>query len=281
MYRALMTGAIGVNVSFEEQVRLAAAYGFQGIGVGMAEIERLGLEGVRSLLTANHLLPAVTSLPVNFREDEATFRRDLAKLPEFVRMLTDIGCTRAATWILPYLQKMTYEEAFEQLRSRTAAICEVLAPFGMRYGLEFVGPQTLRAGKPEFIYNQKGMLELIKATGAKNLGLLLDCFHWYTSHGTVQDLDQLNDDLVVLVHVNDAVAGRTPDEQIDNQRAMPGATGVIDSEAFMGALVRMNYSGPVVVEPFCPWLKELSPDEAVQKTAESLDKIWPAVSKSR
>ena len=274
MYRALATGAIGVNVSFEEQVRLAAAYGFQGIGVGMPEVERLGLNTVSDLLVKNHLLPAVTGIPVNFREDDATFEKDMAALPTFVRTMTDLGCTRAATWIMPVLKDKSYAEAFEQLRSRTARICEVIARYGMRYGLEFVGPKTIRTGKPEFIHDQKGMLELIHAVGASNLGLLLDCFHWYTSHGTAADLAQLTDQLIILVHVNDAIAGRTPDEQIDSQRAMPGETGVVDIAAFMSALQKMNYTGPVVVEPFCPWLGKLSPDEAVQKTAQSLDKIW-------
>jgi sugar phosphate isomerase/epimerase len=274
MYRALSTGAIGVKVTFEEQVRLAAAYGFQGVDVGLAAVERLGLDAVRDLLAKNHLLPAVTGLPVNFREDEATFVKDLAGLPAFVQTMTDLGCTRAATWIMPVLKDQTYTEAFEQLRSRTARICEAIEPFGMRYGLEFVGPATIRTGKPEFIYDQKGMMALIKATGASNLGLLLDCFHWYTSHGTAVELAQLADKDIILVHVNDAIAGRTPDEQIDNQRAMPGETGVIDMAIFMGALKKMKYSGPVVVEPFCPWLGKLTPDEAVRTTQLSLDKIW-------
>jgi hypothetical protein len=36
----------------------------------------------------------------------------------------------------------------------------------------------------------------------------------------------------------------------------------------------MNYTGPVVVEPFSPWLGKLTPDEAVRTTQLSLDKIW-------
>ena len=90
MYRALSAGAIGVRVSFEEEVRLAATYGFQGVGVGMAEVERLGLNAVRDLLDKNHLLPAVTGIPVNFREDDAAFEKDMAGLPTFVRTMTDL-----------------------------------------------------------------------------------------------------------------------------------------------------------------------------------------------
>jgi sugar phosphate isomerase/epimerase len=79
---------------------------------------------------------------------------------------------------------------------------------------------------------------------------------------------------VVAVHVNDAIAGLPPDKQIDNQRTMPGETGVIDIAAFMKGLERIDYSGPIVVEPFCEWLRALPPEKAVAATAESLDRIW-------
>jgi len=275
VYKALSTGAIGVRVPFEEQVRLASAHGFEGVSVEKANVDRLGMAEIRALLARFNQRPAVTGIPVNFREDDATFQRDMAGLSEWAKVMSDLGCTRSATWIMPTLMEgVTFETAYGQLRSRTADICAVLAPYGIQYGLEFVGPKTMREGKTPFLYDQTGMLGLIRDTGAANLGLLLDCFHWYTSHGTVEDLGKLNDSLITLVHVNDATAGRSPDEQIDSQRALPGATGVIDSAGFMGALKKMDYSGPVVVEPFCPWLSDLSPDEAVAKVAEALDSIW-------
>ena len=275
MYRALSPGAIGLKVSFQEAVRLAAAYRFEGIDLSMGPIEELGLETVRQMLAEHHLLPAVTGMPVDFRRDEATFEAGLERLPAFCQTMAALGCTRVVTWLMPWHETLTYREHFEQLRSRTARLCEVLARYGLRYGLEFVGPATLRAGKPNpFIHDLDGLMELIQAVGADNLGILLDSFHWYTSGGKAEDLRRLSDDLVVAVHVNDAIAGRSPEEQVDNQRAMPGETGVIDLVTFMRALQRIAYSGPVIVEPFCAWLRELPPEKAVAATAESLDRIW-------
>ncbi len=276
MYRALVTGAIGVKVPFVEAVRLAKAYRFEGIGVSMAEVNEFGVDGLRRLLEQNGLIAAQTGMPVNFREDDAKFEEGLQALPAFAQAMADVGCTRVATWIRPWHDTLSYEEHFEQLRVRTACICEVLARYGLRYGLEFVGPQTLRADKPNpFIHDLDGLLELIRAVDADNLGILLDAFHWYVSGGTAQDLARLSDKLVVVVHVNDAAAGVAREAQLDNVRAMPGETGVIDIATFMQALVRMNYSGPVVVEPFCAWLRELPPEQAVAETARSLDRIWP------
>ena len=70
--------------------------------------------------------------------------------------------------------------AFHRDRLRPAA--QILADKGISLGLEFLGPKTLRDGKPfEFIHTIEGMLELCDAIGTGNVGLLLDAWHWYTS----------------------------------------------------------------------------------------------------
>lgn len=260
MYRALATGPIGVKVPFEEAVRLASAYGFQGISVSAAEVQELGVEEVRRLLEEHDLVAASTGMPVNFRQDDAIFEAGIADLHAFASAMSELGCTRVATWLMPWHQELAYADHFEQLRSRTARICQVLAQYGLRYGLEFVGPETSRAGKPHpFIHDLDGLLELIEAVGTDNLGVLLDSWHWYTSGGALEDFDKLSDRTIILVHVNDAPAGVPREEQMDQVRTMPGDTGVIDIETFLRALESMSYSGPVVVEPFSEWVRGLPP----------------------
>lgn len=93
-------------------------------------------------------------------------------------------------------------------------------------------------------------LELFDAVDCPNVGLLFDCYYRYTSHGTFAELDEL----AVYVHINDAGAGVTVDEQLDDVRQLPGSTGVIDVNGFLRALARIAYDGPVGVEPFDRWL---------------------------
>jgi len=275
MYRALSTGAIGVQVPFEEAVRLAALNSFEGIRVSMADVQKLGVHQVRRLLQDNRLVAAVSGTPVNFQRDDATFDEGMGRLPSFAQTMADLGCTRIIAWILPWHETLSYEDQFERLRARTARICEELARHDLRYGLEFIGPETMRSGKLHpFIHDIDGLLELIEAVGADNLGFLLDSWHWYTSGGTPEDLEKLSDALVVAVHVNDAPRGVRCEDQIDQVRAMPGETGVVDIAAFMGALRGMDYSGPVVAEPFSDWVRALPPEEAVAATARSLTRIW-------
>jgi sugar phosphate isomerase/epimerase len=277
MYKTLATGPIGVKVPFADAITLAARYGFQGISLGLADVQSLGVEETRRRLEEYGVCAALTGMPVNFREDDATFERDLAELPAFCETMRAVGCMRVATWISPWHATLSYGDNYRQLVARTKRLCQVLGEYDMVYGLEYVGPDTSRRGKPNpFIHTMDGMLGLIAAVDEPNLGFLLDAWHWYTARENREDLLRLADRDIVVVHVNDAPAGISVEEQIDNRRAMPGETGVIDIESFMRALVEIGYSGPVMAEPFSDAVRALPADEAVAATAHSLEAIWPA-----
>jgi sugar phosphate isomerase/epimerase len=274
MYPALAPGAIGVNLPFEESAQLAAQAGFKGIAVEAAAAAA-DPDGVRRALEVNKLRPAAWGLPVEFRQEEGKFRSGLAELPELAKAAKQVGADRCSTWILPFSDTLPFEQNFELHKTRLRDCAEALAEHGIRLGLEFVGPKTLRAGhRYEFIYTQEGMLELCEAIGTGNVGLLFDCFHWYTSHGTLDDIRGLCDALVVDVHVNDGAEGRGPDEQIDNQRRLPGESGVIDLAGFLQGLKEIGYTGPVTPEPFSPRLREMAPEEAIRETADALLSVW-------
>jgi sugar phosphate isomerase/epimerase len=109
-----------------------------------------------------------------------------------------------------------------------------------------------------------------------NVGLLLDIWHLYTSYGTNDQVRELRNDDVVVVHINDAPAGVAVDEQIDNVRALPGETGVLDITGFLQALRAIGYDGPVTAEPFSQRVRELAPEAAVRETAAAVQKVWRA-----
>jgi sugar phosphate isomerase/epimerase len=65
------------------------------------------------------------------------------------------------------------------------------------------------------------------------------------------------------------------DAQVDNVRALPGETGVIDIAGFLGALDRIGYDGPITAEPFKKELSDLPSDDArLQAVSASLDAIF-------
>jgi sugar phosphate isomerase/epimerase len=121
------------------------------------------------------------------------------------------------------------------------------------------------------------MMELVDAIGTGNVGLLLDSWHWYTSHGTVEELLQLSNKDIVHVHVNDAPSGIAVDQQMDNRRGLPVTTGVIDMKGFINAVVKIGYDGPVECEPFDQKLSGMENDATLQKTIASLNRLWDLI----
>ena len=121
------------------------------------------------------------------------------------------------------------------------------------------------------------MKELIAETGQQNLGFLLDSWHWYTAGETAADLMTLRPEDVVSCHLNDAPSGIARDEQKDNRRELPCATGVIDLKAFLGALKSIGYDGPVAAEPFYPPLREMPRDKVLAVTAAAMKKAFALI----
>jgi sugar phosphate isomerase/epimerase len=280
MYKALSPGAVQVRPSgLEEAIALASRHGFQGVEFNPREVSTLideqGVDFVGGLFTEAGLHPAGFGLPVDWRNEEEKWQSGLAELPRLAEAAAAIGCRRSMTWILSSSDEREYDanRRFHVERFKPAA--EILHQHGIWLGLEFLGPKTLRdARKYPFIYKLWDMVALGQEIGP-NVGLLLDSWHWYTSGATVEDLRRLRPEQVVYVHVNDAPAGIPVDEQIDNHRALPGETGVIDIAGFLSALRQIGYNGPITPEPFKAELKELSDDDArLAVVARAMDDIF-------
>jgi sugar phosphate isomerase/epimerase len=188
-----------------------------------------------------------------------------------------LGTPWCATVIRPFSAERDYDANMEFHVARLRPVARILADHGCRLGLEFIGPKTLREGHPyTFISTIGGALDLGAQLGTDNVGLLLDAYHWYTSHATLADIQRLTAADIVYVHVNDAVAGRSIDEQMDLERDLPGATGLIDSAGFLRAVADTGFDGPVAVEPFSEAVLAMEPDERARAAGASLARVWAA-----
>ena len=280
-YKNLGPGHLGVRANQQQALAYAAKFGFDSITPGLGEFEKQPPAEVRAWVEAmkeQGIRYGTSGLPVDFRKDEARFQSGLAKLPRQAAILQQLGVTRMATWILPGHHDLTYLENFKRHEYRLREAAKILKDHDIRLGLEFVGPRTSRArNRYPFICSQRGMMELVDAIGTGNTGLLLDSWHWYTSHGTVEELLSLSNEDIVHVHVNDAPAGIDIDQQIDNRRKLPVTTGVINMKGFINALVRIGYDGPVECEPFDQQLRQMDDEAALQKTIASLNRVWDLI----
>jgi sugar phosphate isomerase/epimerase len=225
-----------------------------------------GLAPTNSLLAGLKLKPAAVNLPVEFRKDDAAFRKDLDKLPDSAAFAAAINCPRMVTWIMPS-SKTPKAELRALYLKRFRATADVLARSHVRLGLEFLGPLHLRQMEPhEFIWRMNEMLAFARECGP-NVGLLLDVWHWHHAGATTDDIIKAGRDRIVHVHLSDAP--KLPPEQIrDDERLMPG-TGVINLVGFFRALQEIGYQDFVSIEVFGKFLRDMTPEEDARRGLEA------------
>ena len=270
------------SLSFFEFVDLAARHGFDGVDFGIqsamkAADEMGGIEEMKNYLAAKNVAPAVWGLPVEWRKSEAAMEQGMANLREQALFASRLGATRCCTW-MPSSVDMDGAAWERQTARRFGEIANILGENGIWLGLEWVGPHHLRAGGAnqmganETVHTLDGALRLIETIGQPMVGLLVDCYHCYTTGIGETELVQLKDQQIVHVHINDAPMGATPETALDGNRVLPG-TGVIDLTGFLRALRTIGYTGFVATEVLAS--QDLAPtaEEAAARVKGAMEAV--------
>ena len=271
---------IGVKCSLKECIKLAKRTGFLGVDVDIYEAGKLvaerGVEYVKNLFIENEIQVGgwIWFDDFGFETDDDTFGSYLRELPSLATIAEKIGATRVLSWILPYSDELNYDQNFKLHDNRVREAAKILNDYGQKLALEYIGPKTFRLDhKYPFVYDLKGALELIHNTGSENVGLIMDSWHWYTSDATLDDIKKLPSDLAIYVHLSDAPANVSVDQQVDHIRCLPGSTGVVNNVGFLKALYEIGYNGPITAEPFSEEIKSLPDEEGARITANALIEI--------
>ncbi len=278
---ALTPGSIGVTANQMEAIALAHDFGFEAVQPFAADLDLLTDGEMQELLeriASRHLVWAAAGLSVDFRRDESAYLEGMKKLPAEARALQRARVTRVGTWLMPMSNELTYLQFFKQTAQRLREVAGILGDHGLRLGLEYVGTKSLwSSGRYAFVHTMAETKELIAEINKPNVGFVLDSWHWWSAEDTVDDILSLKNEDIISCDLNDAPAGIPKAEQRDGSRELPAATGVIDVKAFLGALVKLGYDGPVRAEPFNKALNDMSNDEACSVTIEAMQKAFALV----
>ena len=278
----LVTFMIGVTVKSQAEANaLAVRHGFESVearGQDFLSMSADDLARLRDQMRRDRLVWGAGFLPNDARADAAKHDEAIKDLPAFAAGLQRAGVTRVGTWISPSSDTLTYLQNFKRHVNRVRTIGRILGDHGVRFGLEYIGTPSLRRGRRHpFIHTMAETKELLAEVGASNVGFVLDSWHWWTSGDTAADIRSLKNSDVVAVDLNDAPAGVALEDQKDNQRELPAATGVIPITDFVAALVDIGYDGPARAEPFNALLNALDDEAACAKTIAAVKQaVGPA-----
>ncbi|MBI3406791.1 MAG: sugar phosphate isomerase/epimerase [Planctomycetes bacterium] len=135
---------------------------------------------------------------------------------------------------------------------------------GTRLALEF-------RGKSAFCSSLDTALALINQTGAANVGLNFDVFHYYTGPSKFEDLGLLSVDRLAHVQLSD-LAGVPRELAADADRILPG-DGDFQIKPLLDHFRSLGYAGWVSVELMNPTLWLADPKQVTEVAFTSLRKI--------
>lgn len=277
----LVCGMIGVQASQQQAIDLAHEHGFGSVEAMASYLAGLSSEQMAALkeeMRGKGVIFGASGLPVEFRQSEEQFTQGMRSLPKLAAGLERAGVTRVGTWLRPGDNDLTHLQNLKQHKRRLGEVARTLGDHGLKLGLEYVGTKTLRDRyRFEFVHTMAETKELLAEIGRENVGFVLDSWHWWNAEESAEDIRTLKGSDVVAVDLNDAPAGIPRERQMDNQRELPLATGVIPVKEFLSALKQIGYDGPVRAEPFNKALNELDNDQACAKTSEALHKAFALV----
>jgi sugar phosphate isomerase/epimerase len=279
MFKNLNPLALGVSGHQSEIIELALTYGFAGMDLNIVEFaasSRLkGLSYAKRLLQSAKIRIGTFALPLEWDTDDATFQKDLAKLPEYAQCAAELGCTRCTATLAPAGDTRPYHENFEFHRRRFQDICEALKASGVRLAVGFQAAESLRLNRAfQFIHDLDALTLLINMVAAPNLGLLIDTWDVVACGGSIDSVRKLPSEQIVAVQVADMPADAqltALDEKAS--RLLPcGENGQIDVAAFLDVLREKGYDGPVTAKPSRGAFQSRRRDVIIKQTSEALDK---------
>ena len=271
---SLMPGTVGINVNTYELLDLAIKNKFESIYPLINDLKKMStmeLSDYLDKMASNSISFDVSILPVDFSQTDSVFNNGIKVLKDYCNVMRKIDSVGFCRWIMPTSNNLTYLKNFKIHKERLKECAKIIGDNDMKLGLEFVGPKTLMARDQfSFLRTINELRELISEIDERNVGYQLDTFHLYCANHSIEDLRFLNKDDIIMCQLNDAVKGRTRDEQIDLERNLPGKTGLIDTAPFLNFLQEVGYDRTVSAEPFNKDLNKMNNEEAAKITYDSI-----------
>ena len=292
MFKNLDGECFGIVGRQNEVIEFALSNGYSSVSVDFSDLcSRAAASGVdfaaRYLVSAKMLKVGVGRMNIRFHGTDEELNADIESLNTVFEIVdamrnvengADGRVERIAVSIQPYSNTLAYHENFEQHRTRIGQVAEKLAEKSIQLGLEVQAAASRREGKEyEFIYQVEGMVSLIKAVAAENVGLVVNTWDWIVGGGTLEHLTELGVGKMVSVTLTDLPADADLATLATTERLLPGTGDSSAANSVCGWLHENGYTGPLTPGPSSSRFSGSSRDAVIHKAANSIDDILIAV----
>jgi len=244
---------------FEEDVVAYSAAGFQAMEIWLGKVDKYlekgrTLQDAARLMGDNGLAPAGACFSwLSFTGDQKE-KESLAGFRRHLEMCQAMGARTLV--VIPSVSDSPVTEAsFDKVVEGLGRCGETAQPYGVSLAIEFI------KGFP-LIGSVRTATLVARRTRRKNVGVLLDTFHFSAGISKVGEILDMKKGELLLVHLNDC-RDVYLETAADNMRVFPGE-GILPLKDILKAIAKIGYDGYLSLELFCKDVWDMPVQEAAR-----------------
>lgn len=270
-----LNGATTMQADLATDFQVAAAAGFDYLEIWAAKLRTFLHHRTSRELNELIATSGVPPLSINSIE-HVTFRDSLTwdgikeQCAELSQVAEKIDCPFIVVVPSPLPNAdVKREEVIAESVRVLGELCDIAARHNVSLAFEFLGQTDCSVPTLGLAH------EIVRATERKNLGLVIDSFHFYAGSSTIEMVEALDPNLLYVFHINDAE--NLPREQLlDKHRLLPGL-GILPLRDLLAAFRKIGYDKVASVEIFRPEYWERDPFELAKDALEATKRVLETV----
>lgn len=261
-----LNGATTMHADLVTDIKAASEAGFELIEIWASKLRDYlktnTTANLSKLLKEHNLEPySINSIEhITFRTVEDYENIIKAQCEELSKIAGEIGCPYVVVVPGKLPENATKDEIIAESIKVLNELGDIAEKHNVSLAFEFLG-QTDCSVQTLDLCN-----EIVEKMNRKNIGNVLDTFHFYAGNSTFEAIDNLKPEKLFIFHINDAE--NLPKEQLtDAHRLYPGL-GILPLKEIKSRFDKIGYDRMVSIEIFRPEYWNHDPFE-VAKLAKS------------
>lgn len=259
-----------MHADLETDIKAANAAGFELLEIWAAKLREFlktkTVADLKTLLDENNLQPySINSIEhITFRNAE-DYQKIKAECKELSAIAGEINCPNVVVVPGKLPENASEEEIIEESVKVLNELADIAENHNVSLAFEFLGQtdcsvQTLDLCK-----------KIVEKVDRKNIGLVIDTFHFYAGNSSFEAIETLNPDKLFIFHINDAED--LPKEKLtDAHRLYPGE-GILPIKEIKKRFDLIGYDKMVSIEIFRPEYWNEDPFEVARKAKAATENV--------
>ena len=265
-----LNGATTMHADLETDIKAANLAGFELIEIWASKLREFlkskTTADLKMLLEENNLEPySINSIEhITFRTNEE-YQKIKAETEEFSKVAEVIGCP----YVVVVPGKLPADATQEKIAEESVRVLNELGDISEKHNVslafEFLGQTDCSVQTLDFCK------EIVEKVNRKNIGLVIDTFHFYAGNSSFEAIETLNPEKLFIFHINDAED--LPKEKLtDAHRLYPGL-GILPIKEIKERFDKIGYDRMVSIEIFRPEYWNANPFEVAKSAKAATEKV--------